>query len=251
MTRPSRTPRRPSIGFCSCSRCTAASSRVRPWRRRSPRSSASATSTDSSVRSGRNSCSGGSSSRIVTGSPSIASRISTKSSRCSGSSSSSAASRSSSSSARISVLDQLAPVAEEHVLGAAQPDALRRRTGGPGRRPRRCRRWPAPAAGGARRRAPSAGATAATSSSPSRGRSSPSKYWTTGESTDRHLAEEDLAGGAVDRDRRRPRATVAPSGRGEPPGAWRRRRAPRRRRRRCCPCRGRRRRRARSCRRGW
>ena len=43
-------------------------------------------------RSGRNSCSGGSISRIVTGSPSIASRIPRKSSRCSGSSSASAAS---------------------------------------------------------------------------------------------------------------------------------------------------------------
>ena len=30
-------------------------------------------------------------------------------------------------------LDQLAPLAEEHVLGAGQADALRRRTGGPGR----------------------------------------------------------------------------------------------------------------------
>ena len=66
-----------------------------------PRSSASATSTESSVRSGRNSCSGGSISRIVTGSPSIASRISVKSSRCSGSSAASAASCPSSSSATI------------------------------------------------------------------------------------------------------------------------------------------------------
>ena len=40
--------------------------------------------------------------------------------------------------------DQLAAVAEEHVLGAAQADALRRRTAGPGRRRRRCRRWCAP-----------------------------------------------------------------------------------------------------------
>ena len=75
MTRPSRTPRRPSIGFCSCSRCTACSSRrsfsSRP--RRAPRRRA--TRTDSSVRSGRNSCSGGSSSRTVTGRPSIASKM--------------------------------------------------------------------------------------------------------------------------------------------------------------------------------
>ena len=98
MTRRSRTPRSPSIGFCSCSRRTASSS-LRSfsvaW------SPARATFTDMSVRSGRNSCSGGSISRMVTGSPSIASRISTKSPRCSGSSASSAACRPASSSARM------------------------------------------------------------------------------------------------------------------------------------------------------
>ena len=61
----------------------------------SPLASATATLTDSSVRSGRNSCSGGSISRTVTGRPSIAAKIPTKSSRCSGSSASSAACRSS------------------------------------------------------------------------------------------------------------------------------------------------------------
>ena len=51
---------------------------------------------------GRNSCSGGSSSRIVVGSPSIAVRICRKSQRCNGSRASSAWARASSSSARIS-----------------------------------------------------------------------------------------------------------------------------------------------------
>ena len=98
MTRPSRTPRRPSIGFCSCSLRTAASSF---WSFSVASSPASAILTDRSVRSGRNSCSGGSISRIVTGRPSMASRISTKSPRCSGSRASSACWRPSSVSARI------------------------------------------------------------------------------------------------------------------------------------------------------
>ena len=68
---PRRTPRSPSIGFCSCSRRTEVSSSSFSVVT-SPRSRATATSTESSVRSGRNSCSGGSSSRIVTGRPSIA-----------------------------------------------------------------------------------------------------------------------------------------------------------------------------------
>ncbi len=95
--RPRRTPRRPSIGFCSCMRSTA---------RRRSRScgsglAAEARRTASSVRSGRNSWSGGSSSRIVTGSPSIAVRMPMKSSRCSGSRAASAFSRVVSSRARI------------------------------------------------------------------------------------------------------------------------------------------------------
>ncbi len=98
ITMPRRTPRRPSIGLDSCRRWTALSS-LR-WRfLRWPRTSATAIATDSSVMSGRNSCSGGSIIRIVTGSPSIASKISLKSWRCSGSSSASAASCSSSDSA--------------------------------------------------------------------------------------------------------------------------------------------------------
>ena len=67
-----------------------------------PVASATATATARSSSDGRNSCSGGSISRIVTGSPDIASKISTKSSRCSGSSASRAACRSSGSCARIS-----------------------------------------------------------------------------------------------------------------------------------------------------
>ena len=97
---PRRTPRRPSIGFCSCSRWTAASS-LRSRFLRWPRESAMASLTESSVRSGRNSWSGGSMSRIVTGSPSIASKIRVKSSRWSGSSSARAASCPASSSATI------------------------------------------------------------------------------------------------------------------------------------------------------
>ena len=69
VSRPSRTPRSPSIGFDSCSFSTAASSlrsasTLSPV---SPRASATATLTASSVRSGRNSCSGGSSRRMFTG----------------------------------------------------------------------------------------------------------------------------------------------------------------------------------------
>ena len=117
----------------------------------------SAIATESSVRSGRNSCSGGSISRIVTGSPSIASRISSKSSRCSG-------------QQRVErlllpllvvgddqVLDQLAPLAEEHVLGAAQPDALGAEPPGAGGVLGGVGVGRAPRAGGRRRRARSAG----------------------------------------------------------------------------------------------
>ncbi len=99
-TRPRRTPRSPSIGLDSCNRSTAASS-ASSCGSTASRSRATATLTASSVRSVRNSCSGGSSSRIVTGSPSMAVRISTKSARCSGSSSARAASRCSGVAARI------------------------------------------------------------------------------------------------------------------------------------------------------
>ncbi len=83
MTMPRRTPRSPSIGFSSCIRRTAASMRTSRLLGL-PAASATATFIDSSVKPGRNSCRGGSIRRMVTGSPSIASRIATKSSRCSG-----------------------------------------------------------------------------------------------------------------------------------------------------------------------
>ena len=80
--------------------------------------------TSSSSTSGRNSCSGGSSRRMVTGRPSIASRMPTKSLRWSVSSSASAALSSDSSSARMIRCTSGQAVAEEHVLGAAEADAL-------------------------------------------------------------------------------------------------------------------------------
>ena len=52
-------------------------------------------------------------------------------------------------------LDQLAPRAEEHVLGPAQARPRRRRTDGRARRPPRYRRWPAPPCGVPGRRGPS------------------------------------------------------------------------------------------------
>ena len=80
-----RTPRSPSMGFCSCRRRTAASTFSSCASRSTPWASWRASFTDSSVRSGRNSCSGGSSRRTVTERPSIARRMPTKSSRCIGS----------------------------------------------------------------------------------------------------------------------------------------------------------------------
>ena len=67
--RPSRQPRVPSIGFASCSS---------PMRRRIASEVASSSA-------GRNSCRGGSSSRIVTGKPAIASKMPSKSDCCIGS----------------------------------------------------------------------------------------------------------------------------------------------------------------------
>ena len=60
----------------------------------------------------------------MTGSPSIASKSSTKSCFCSGSSASSACLALVVGVGEDQPLDQLAAVAEEHVLGAAQADAL-------------------------------------------------------------------------------------------------------------------------------
>ena len=75
---------------------------------------------------GRNSCSGGSSSRTVTGSPSIAARMAMKSSRWT---SAQLLERSGLLGRRLGqdhpAHDGQAILAEEHVLGAAQADALR------------------------------------------------------------------------------------------------------------------------------
>ena len=91
---PRRTPRSPSIGLASCRSLTLASISVASSRgsaSSAPTSTvvwpcwvARATATASSTWSGRNSCSGGSSSRTVTGLPSMAAKMPTKSSRCSG-----------------------------------------------------------------------------------------------------------------------------------------------------------------------
>ena len=113
---------------------------------------ARSTSAASSGRFGRNSCSGGSSSRIVTGRPAIASKRPSKSSCWSGSSSASASRRSS-----VAVGHDhrphlgLAVVGHEHVLGAAQADALGAELARLLRRPRGRRRWRARRAGGSRR----------------------------------------------------------------------------------------------------
>ena len=195
MTIPRRTPRSPSIGFCSCRRVTAASSRCVLVSDLS-RSSSSATCTESSVKSGRNSCRGGSISRIVTGRPSIASRIPLKSSRCRGSSS-----RQRGLLPRLvvgddQVLDQGSPFAEEHVLGTAEADSLGAEPASPGgvlrvsafdRTRSRLRLSACPIS-----------ISTAVASSPST--ALPSKQAYDVGVDDRHLAEEHLSGGAVDRE---------------------------------------------------
>ncbi len=80
-SRPSRTPRRPSMGLVSRRRRTAVSS-SREW---------SSVALRRSSCDGRNSCSGGSIRRMVTGRPSMAARMRVKSARWSGSRASSAA----------------------------------------------------------------------------------------------------------------------------------------------------------------
>ena len=95
-----RTPRRPSIGLASwLLRTTARSSSSAGSS--SPRSRSTATLTLSSVRSGRNSCSGGSMRRTVMGLPFIVSNIWMKSPFCSGRRAARAASRSASEEARM------------------------------------------------------------------------------------------------------------------------------------------------------
>ena len=90
-----RQPRKPSIGLNSASSLARCSSFF------GSTPMAAATSAISSSPCGRNSCSGGSSSRIVTGSPFMISNSSTKSPRCIGRSLASALRRDFSSSARI------------------------------------------------------------------------------------------------------------------------------------------------------
>ena len=83
----SRLPRCPSIGFASCK------ARMRSRTSSGLISSTSDNSSNASSAAGRNSCKGGSSRRIVTGSPAITDNRPAKSARCSGSSATSAASR--------------------------------------------------------------------------------------------------------------------------------------------------------------
>ena len=91
---------------------------------------------------GRNSCSGGSSRRIVTGRPFIARKMPSKSSRWNGSSLASALRRPASSSARIiSRIGVDALALEEHVLGAAQADALGAEVARHAWRLPACRHW--------------------------------------------------------------------------------------------------------------
>ena len=94
--------------------------------------SAMATRTAISVRSGRNSCNGGSSSRMVTGRPSIAEINSTKSLRCNGARAARAASRSCRLVRQDDPFDERTTLPEEHVLGPAQPDPDRAQAARPG-----------------------------------------------------------------------------------------------------------------------
>ena len=98
---PSRQPRVPSIGLTSPRRRTRSSSCSSAASSGARSSRARWTRWASATRSGRNSCSGGSSRRIVIGSPGIAANRPSKSCCCSGSSSSSAARRSGSVRAMI------------------------------------------------------------------------------------------------------------------------------------------------------
>ncbi|MNS58099.1 hypothetical protein D3C72_910060 [compost metagenome] len=101
--RPNRQPRRPIMGLDSWRRWTSRKSRSRRESRMgsSPLTRRTATSAISSSCLGRNSWSGGSSRRIVTGNPAMAWKMPRKSSRCIGRSLSRAARRSRSVPARI------------------------------------------------------------------------------------------------------------------------------------------------------
>ena len=131
---PSRQPRSPSIGFCSCSarsrRAAAAPRRLAPCRSASVRP----TFASCSSRFGRNSCSGGSRSLIMTGKPSIASNRPSKSLALLHVRQQARAERLAAARLRVASRGEdhraarSAPIAlEEHVLGAAQADALARR----------------------------------------------------------------------------------------------------------------------------
>ena len=122
---PSRQPRVPSIGFSSWISSTRASSRSSSGRSSDSPMRACSTWPVRSGRLGRNSCSGGSSSRMVIGRPAMASKMPSKSSCWSGSSSASA------DAAIFGGVGHdhrphlgLAILGHEHVLGAAQADAL-------------------------------------------------------------------------------------------------------------------------------
>ena len=188
---------------------------------------------------------------MVVGSPSIAVRICRKSHRCSGSSASSAC------VARLVVLGQdqpldvLAPLAEEHVLGAAQADALAAEPAGPlgvldrvGVRPHP---QPAHAVGPAHH--PVHRPHQVVGLGRGRGRGCPRVLDDRGRH-DRHLAGVDHARWTRRRRSRRPRGPRCRPGRSTG-GVLCRRRAPRRRTRTSCPSRGRPPRRGWSSRRGW
>jgi hypothetical protein len=86
---------------------------------------AAATSAISASLLGRNSCSGGSSRRMVTGRPAMISKSSAKSPRCMGSSFASAARRPCFGVGQDHLAHGQNPLAlEEHMLGAAEPDAF-------------------------------------------------------------------------------------------------------------------------------
>ena len=250
ITRPSRTPRRPSIGFDSCSRSHGGSSR-RSFSVPTPRVlGAGPPPPRGRCRSGRNSCSGGSSSRMVTGSPSIASRISSKSRAAAAGARPARPPSPSSDSARIS--------RSTYCL----------------RSPRNMcsvRHRPMPWAPMRRARAASSGVSALARTSSRRTLVGVGHDPVHG--LDQVVAVARGASAALevlddrrgDRPAPRPRKTspvvpsmemTSPSRMTTPPGTVAvlprcRRRAPRCRRPRSCPCRARRRPRARSCRRGW
>ena len=225
----SRQPRKPSIGLNSCSSRRAvcelvADRRPSPRRpRRSPRRRAAGTRA-AADRAGGSSPAG----------RSMISNSSTKSPRCIGRSLASAARRPFSSSARIiSRTARMRSLLEEHVLGAAEPDALGAELHARRARRAACRHW----------RAPSSLRTL--SAQPIRVANSPDSAG----SSIGTRAGEHLAGRAVDGD---DVALLERHAAGRHASAPRSRRgASRRRRRRACPCRARPRRRARSCRRAW